>query len=296
MADEFLELARKGNSRWWRYIIGILIVHVLWLGAAIGFAVAEIIWVSQDGDPNTYLGPRGGIHGVSPIINYMILNLGHVALIAALVLVARALHGRSIVTLITPDPAPSLKRFMRGFTIYFGLVTAATILDWLLYPKSYSVTSQPLMTLGFVPAVLLMGPMQASAEELLYRGYLLQGLGLLTRNKALLVALSGAIFTIPHLQNPEVAAGHKFVVAYYFGFGALMAMVTLRSGSLELAMGAHSAVSVFVGLIVNYKDSAMNTQSLFYCTEMHPESTLVGLVVSGAVFYWALFIMGKKTA
>ena len=58
--------------------------------------------------------------------------------------------------------------------------------------------------LPFVLAALLLTPLQCAAEELVFRGYVLQGLGRLLRNPLVLVVLSGLLFAIPHLLNPEV--------------------------------------------------------------------------------------------
>jgi membrane protease YdiL (CAAX protease family) len=90
-----------------------------------------------------------------------------------------------------------------------------------------------------------------SAEELLFRGYLLQALGLRTRRTWLLVGISALVFGAMHMANTEVGAGPALIFTYYVGFGAFLALITLRDNRLELAIGAHAANNLFVALVVN---------------------------------------------
>jgi membrane protease YdiL (CAAX protease family) len=57
------------------------------------------------------------------------------------------------------------------------------------------------------PSSWLLTSIQASAEELLFRGYLLQGTGLVTRRTVLLTVVNGVLFAVLHLSNPEVGRG-----------------------------------------------------------------------------------------
>ena len=90
-----------------------------------------------------------------------------------------------------------------------------------------------------------------SAEELLFRGHLLQALGLRTRRTWLLVGISALVFGAMHMANTEVGAGPALIFTYYVGFGAFLALITLRDNRLELAIGAHAANNLFVALVVN---------------------------------------------
>ncbi|MBM3301071.1 MAG: CPBP family intramembrane metalloprotease [Deltaproteobacteria bacterium] len=151
------------------------------------------------------------------------------------------------------------------------------------------MTHNPMRALVLAPVVLVLTPIQTTTEELLFRGYLLQAAGLVSRRFGFPAMLSSLLFMLPHLANPEVAHGLPAVAAYYFAIGFLFCVVTIKSNSLELVIGAHAAVNLFAALVVNYSDSALETESVFFCTETDPVVAVTSLVIIGAIFYVAVF-------
>lgn len=80
---------------------------------------------------------------------------------------------------------------------------------------------------------LCLTPLQTATEELLFRGYVMQGLSLLVKRPVAIAVISSVIFTLPHLANPEVARAPLLVPLQYVTIGLLLAAVTLRDGRLE---------------------------------------------------------------
>ncbi len=68
----------------------------------------------------------------------------------------------------------------------------------------YTFNASFLQTWPYLLAALLLIPLQTSAEEFFFRGYLLQGSRRLTKNWLVLSLLNGVLFTLPHLGNVEV--------------------------------------------------------------------------------------------
>jgi hypothetical protein len=66
----------------------------------------------------------------------------------------------------------------------------------------------------FLPVALVLTPLQASVEEFFFRGYLMQGIALKTRNAIIPIVLSSFLFMLPHLLNPEVKSGFFLSAAY----------------------------------------------------------------------------------
>jgi uncharacterized protein len=54
-------------------------------------------------------------------------------------------------------------------------------------------------------------------------------------------------------------------------------------------MGIHAAINIFAALIVNYANSALETESIFYCTELDPIFTIVSFGAVVVVFYLVMF-------
>jgi hypothetical protein len=100
---------------------------------------------------------------------------------------------------------------------------------------------------------------------------------------------------LPHLlANPEVDAGFLLVALYYFGFGAFLAWVSLRDGTLELAIGAHAANNLFGAVVLSFEGSALKTPSLFFTDRFVPAYSLILFLVTAALFYLAVFVLIKR--
>ena len=150
------------------------------------------------------------------------------------------------------------------------------------------MTFDPARWLLTLPLIVVVTSLQTTAEELFFRGYLLQTLGLLTRRSWLLVALSSALFAVPHLLNPEMSSGVLLVGALFLLLGAFFTVLTLRDNGLELALGAHAANNLVAALLVNHHNSSLPTAAVWHVTELNPAFALISFLIAVPVFYWAL--------
>ncbi len=100
-------------------------------------------------------------------------------------------------------------------------------------------SSDPLVLVGLA---LILVPVQASAEEYLFRGYLMQTLGAWFRHPAIAIALPVPLFVIGHDYE---AQGMIDIAVFAFAAGWL----TWRTGGLEAAIALHIVNNVaFSGL------------------------------------------------
>ncbi len=278
-AARFFALADRGGRWGWRYVLGLPLIVVLWLyGGGEAYEAALQL-------------PLGVVTG------FVALNASILALLVATVLVLTLLHRRSWRTLVTPHPAIDWRRAASAAAVWGGLLLASSLLEALLYPGRYVWTFELQLWLPFMVAVLVLTPLQCLAEELAFRGYLLQALGRLWAAPWFAIIASAALFMLPHLFNPEVAAyGFWLMAANYFVMGLFLAWITLRDGRLELAIGANAANNVLLALTVNYEDSVFDTPSLFTADALDPAYSLLTLAVSAAVFgFWAFGRGSRET-
>jgi uncharacterized protein len=290
MSHKFVDLARRGRNEWWRWLLGLSIVLVAWLGSGFFFGMVLVLWVVMDNDPKTYIdAATHSIKGLDPVITYIAFNLGHAVMVVALFVVIRHLHRRSFLSLITPENRVRWDRVFKSFVLWFGLSAATTVVDYLLYPAAYKLVLNPIRFLIFVPLALILTPLQASGEELFFRGYVMQGLGLLTHNTFGIAAVVGLLFMAPHLTNPEVVSGFAPMAVYYFGVGFFLAFVTLRSNTLEYALGIHAATCLFSALVTNYENSVMPTESIFFCSVLNPWNNLIYFAMMILIFSLVMF-------
>jgi membrane protease YdiL (CAAX protease family) len=132
-------------------------------------------------------------------------------------------------------------------------------------------------------------PIQTSAEELFFRGYLLQWMGLRLQNQWLLSLLNGVLFLLPHLANPEMATRSILIGLGYFVMGFFLTLITLQDHGIELALGMHAANNLFAALFANYTVTALPSPSLFTVQVLDPVYSLISLVAGMTVFYFVFF-------
>jgi membrane protease YdiL (CAAX protease family) len=287
---EFLEAAQSGRNEWWRYLLGIGLIAFATLfigGVPLG---AAVIYVATDGNPATDVNlTTGALIGINPAISLALTLTPFILAFFAIVIVARLIHGRPATSLVAPGRPIRWGRLAQGFGAWLVVAAVISLVEAVIFPGRYSLTLDPGRLLPFAVVAVLLFPLQSSAEELFFRGYLLQGLGRLTRNRLLLASLTGLIFAGLHIENPEVGAEFWLVMAFYFVFGVVLALITLRDNGLELALGVHAANNLFTALVANFKGSAVESPAIFTASGFTPwynlASTVVGLAVIYAVFF-----------
>jgi uncharacterized protein len=283
----YLDLARQGKNEWWRYLVAVILMLFMWqiLGSLPGAALIVIGMVRNGSHP---LSATAGLPGSGTLAGFIALMLASVFFMCALYLAMRFIHRRPLRTLITPAHSIDLRRFFQGFGVWFVLSVLMSLVEALLYPGRYVWS----LDLGrFVPFALLalvLIPIQTGAEELFFRGYILQGAGLRLRNIWGLSALSGLLFGLPHLLNPEATVNYPLLGFYYFAFGFFLAYITLRDGRLELALGAHAANNLFSIIFANYTLTVLPSPSIFTITVLDAvysvPAALIGMVIFATLF------------
>jgi membrane protease YdiL (CAAX protease family) len=295
MGNAYLELVYRGRTRSWRYVVAIAIILIFWLIlGSLPYAFAGVVILLKGG--RFGINSAGELNGLSPFINYILLSFSFVAFLAGIFIAMHWIHRRPLLTLITPYSQINWHRLGQGFTLWFLLGALITLGEALIYPGRYHFTLNLARFLPFAAVVLILTPIQTSTEELFFRGYVLQGMGLIWRNLYFLVPVSGLLFALPHFANPETSSGFILVMVYYFAFGAYMAWITLRDGRLELALGVHAANNLFAGLIANYASSALTTPSIFTSSQIDPVYNLLSWVAAALVFTLVIFMREERPA
>jgi len=271
-AARFLAAADAGGNGWWRYVPGVALITSCWL---IGGMYAYTLVLQL---------PLGAV------TEFVAINASILMLLAGVIAVVVVLHRRPWRTLVTPRPGIDWRRIAFGGAVWGLLLLLGAAAESLIYPGRYAWTPDLQRWLPFLAVALLLTPLQCLAEELVFRGYLMQALGRLWRQPAFVAVASSAVFVVPHLYNPEVAAyGLWIMAANYFAMGLFLATITLRDGRLELAIGAHAANNLLLALGVNYAESVFDTPSLFTADILDPVYSLVTLLLGAAIFHLWVF-------
>lgn len=263
------------STRWWHWVIGTYAILVIWLFGGPIMAVAM----------NAVLGnPVGGwqelLVQLSTFIPFFI----------ATPLVWRYLLKRPIAELVRWDGRARWGRIGYGFTVWFGLAVTSSGLNFVLAPDAYDFTFSLGAFIPFLVVALLLLPIQTSAEEFFFRGWLIRWAE--RRSTLVIVMISGTVFALPHLGNPE-AKGHELAaLAAWFVLGAGWAYVSVRDQGIELALGAHLANNLFAILFVAYGNAALPTSAVVTTPELNLDATAIAISVLMALF---IFLTRPRT-
>jgi hypothetical protein len=290
--NSYLDAVHQGKNNWWRYVLSIAVILFLWLIIGSIPVVVFSAYLMVDGNSNSGF-TETGFSGVDPLAAFFVTMSGFLMFFLAIFISVRFIHGRPFKSLITPGQKINWKRLSFGFTFWFVIACLVSLFEAILYPDRYTVSFDPLPFLIFMVFALLLIPIQAACEELFFRGYLMQGLGLRIRGLIVLPLVSGLLFGALHLWNPEMTEtnGSWLLAASYFLIGWFAALITLLDGGLELALGLHVANNLYTALVANYTVSALPSESVFMVNVIDPLYGLISLVIGLLVFFMLAFVI-----
>ena len=136
-------------------------------------------------------------------------------------------------------------------------------------------------------------PLQTSMEEYYMRGYMMQGLGLMSKNRFFPLIFTSLLFGLMHIFNPEVEKLGYGILVFYIGTGFFLGIITLMDEGLELALGFHAANNLTAALLVTADWTAFQTNSV-YRDVSEPVLGWDVLVPVFVVFPILLFLFAKK--
>jgi membrane protease YdiL (CAAX protease family) len=176
----------------------------------------------------------------------------------------------------------------------WGFVAVGTILVQInTFPENYEWNFKLVPFLILVAISLLFIPFQTTLEELLFRGYLMQGLGLLFRSAWMPLLITSVGFGLLHGANPEVQKLGSVVMIYYIGTGFMFGITTLMDEGAELAIGMHAANNIVAAVLVTSDWMVFQTEAL-YKDISEPIVNMEALFPVLVVYPILLLIFAKK--
>ncbi|WP_338408684.1 CPBP family intramembrane glutamic endopeptidase [uncultured Flavobacterium sp.] len=283
----FIEQAHKGNNSCWRVLITSLFTAGVFLANFVLY-----LFMSKEQMDEAYQSMSEVPNNLSLIINLS----PFIFLLLLLFFFVGILHKRSIISLTTSRDKVDFTKFFFSFVLIIILTlagfTASYFSDnseiiWNFNPTKFAVL--------FLVSILFF-PFQIAYEEYLFRGYLMQQIGIITKNRWFPLIFTSVVFGLFHSANPEVAKMGFGVMLFYIGTGFFLGIITLMDESIELALGFHLGNNLMAALLITSDFSAIHTDAVFrYSGVENPVDMLNEMLVSIAIVYpIMLFIFAKK--
>lgn len=264
----------EGKFEFWRYLfLIIIIVGVTLVAQAIFLVLASLLEGTMD------------FNKFPPITLLWVTMLPFAALLIFLVPGIRLFHQQSIKSVFTQKTIFNWKLLFKAAIIWFVLSGLADITISILQPGNYVFSFSIFSFLPYMLIALLLIVFQITAEEVLFRSYLLQGLTRLFRYRWLGIILQAILFGALHGANPEVTSyGLLTTMPFYIGIGLLLGWLSFRSKGLEIALGLHFANNLYATSMVTFSESAIPSPAIFTIANYHPEVGLVSFVIIAIIF------------
>ena len=293
---EHLKNSFIGKNNFWRYLIMIAVIFLA--TNTIGAIPLLITGLIKSVSNSNIL--SGGIFfstlDISQNFMFALMLFPFIVGLATYVLFIKPLHGRSFLQTITGNSSFRWKHFCISgglWMIFMGLSLFAYIgFD----AENYTVNNISFSLIPLIILSFLLIPFQAAFEEVIFRGYLMQGFTALFPSKIFALLTTTLLFALMHSLNPEVKEfGFFSIMPQYLTFGLIFGLLTILDNGIESALGAHAANNIFLCIFVTQKASALQTPALFEQHVYCPGAELTGMVVVGAIFVFTLWkIFGWK--
>lgn len=232
---------------------------------------------------------------LEPNLNLFLMLLGFVGMLLGLVLCNKFINGNTFLSLTTSRKSIDFNRVIFSFSLWGSISFYMIILGYFMFPENYEINFnlKPFLILTLIVIVLL--PIQTSAEEYVFRGYMMQNLGLITRNRWFPLIASSIAFGLLHGANPEIEKFGNIVFVFYIGSGLFAGIMTLMDEGMELALGWHAANNMIAALLVTADWTALQTHSVFKDIS-NPEVMPLSEVLIPVLFFFpaVLYIFSKK--
>jgi membrane protease YdiL (CAAX protease family) len=217
-----------------------------------------------------------------------------IAGLAAYVLAIKPLNNRTVINTINGTGKIRWNRFFISALVWFLLSAIYLILYLKIDPSNFTISNRTASLLILILVSVLLIPFQAAFEEVLFRGYLMQGFAVLVKNRWFPLVTTSVLFGLLHAFNPEVKEyGFFTMIPQYLLFGLIFGVITILDDGIEAAMGAHSANNIFLCIMVTSKSSALQTPALYEQQNIYPWTEFAGLLVTGIAFILVLKIIFK---
>ncbi|WP_124979965.1 CPBP family intramembrane glutamic endopeptidase [Nonlabens xiamenensis] len=283
----YIEQGYKGKLGTWNYFV---IPGIFMLFMAFNY-VATLLFVEQN-DVSLEETMQNMIEamGKTP---FLVLNLS--VFVVGLLIVffwAGVVHRQHLRWLTTSRPKVDWKRIFFMFFFWGGISALMIFVSVQLAPEDFEYNFNASKFIPLLLISLLMFPFQTSFEEYLFRGQLMQGLGIATKTRWVPFLLTSILFGIMHSANPEVEKLGFGIMVFYIGTGLLLGAMTLLDEGLELALGFHAANNIVAALLVTSTWTAIQTDSVYLDTS-EPSFSIVDVLPIFIGYPIILLILGK---
>jgi membrane protease YdiL (CAAX protease family) len=291
-----LEAAFTGKNNLWRYVV--MLAALLIASNTVGSVPLLIAWAKAAATNPEVTGRLAAnptdfsVLGLNPYLELFTLLFPFLAALAAFILLVKPLNNRTFRATINGDRKIRWSHFLISALVWAVISAVYFVVYLKLDPANFVLNNKSVSLLFISIIAILFIPFQAGLEEVVFRGYLMQGFAVIVRNRFFPLVMTSVFFGLLHSFNPEIEAfGFLTMMPQYVLFGLIFGVITILDDGIEASMGAHAANNIFLVIFVTNKASALQTPAMYEQLQVQPWTEFIGLLLSGIVFILVLNVI-----
>ena len=292
----YIKQVFKVENDWWLYLIGVIIVGISTVIGSIPHTIALFsVAFSENVDMSSIQeDPYALMSLIDSNLNLFLMLLSFAIGLLALLFVVKFIHKQTINSLTTSRKKIDWRRFWFSFILWGFVTVIFIVIEFLSSPENYVLNFDLIPFLVLLSIAVIMVPLQTSFEEYLFRGYLMQGLGVLSKSRWVPLFITSIAFGLLHIANPEIEKIGYILLIHYIGTGFLLGIMTLMDEGLELALGFHAANNLIASLLLTADWTAFQTNSILKDVSDPSMGNLEIIFPVFVIYPTILFVLSKK--
>ena len=242
MSDRLFHPSVFGNrSQIWRICLGLFLIVIIYVSSSFGWFIAldRLAQIRLEGLGST------PADLAALLFSFFFIWLG-------IALVCRWLHRHPLHALYGPTYKINWQHFLIGAGLAFAtaIISEASIsvISWYFFdpssPANPNITAT--LWLRWVIPISALIFVQIGAEEMLFRGYLLQHIRARGGRFWWSIFLPSLLFGMLHFDFPIFGVNAFFYMLHTSVGGIILCLVTLKTGNLGAALGLHFGVNALM--------------------------------------------------
>ena len=260
----YIQQAYKGNNQWYHWIFTLILVFFGW--QIIGVFPLTGVAISYSSDMNEFANAAQNNFmtlGIDKNLFLFLIIISFIFGLLTLIIGVKYIHRRTFKSIVTSRNLIDWKRFWFAFFTWGIIAIILTIVGIFMSPENYIWNFKPIPFFTLLAVSFLFLPFQTTFEELLFRGYLMQGIGTVVKNRWFPLIFTSVCFGLLHGANPEVEKLGAISMVFYIGTGFFYGIITLMDEGTELALGLHAINNIIAAFFVTTNWTVFQTDALY---------------------------------
>jgi membrane protease YdiL (CAAX protease family) len=283
-----LESSFEGNNKWWRYLA---MLAVIFAAANTIGAVPLLISISLKSVNNPDIADKLArapndlsVLNLNPNLYLAEMVFPYLIGLIAFFYLLKPLNGKSFLHVINGRDSFRWNRAAVSAAIWLIFAAIYLFVSLRLDPSNFSGPNVTGMIVPLIIISVLLIPFQAALEEIIFRGYMMQGFTVLFRNRWAPLIFTSLFFALMHIINPEVKEyGFWRMMPQYLLFGFIFGIMTIMDDGVEAAIGAHAANNIFLAVMLTSKSSVLQTPAVYEQYRYNPGTEFLMVLAMGAL-------------